>query len=84
MACERGEHGWFLKVRPEKNFQTDHLLHGPEVSAWMTKEVERLQLALSTASEPALADGGALVKDLSGEYPGSDWSNVQARMFLNS
>jgi hypothetical protein len=84
MACERGEHGWFLKVRPAKNFRTDHLLHGPEVSAWMTKEVERLQLALGTASEPALADGGALVKHLSSEYPGLDWSNVRARMFLNS
>ena len=83
LASARGEHGWFLKVRPEKGFRTDHLLKGTEVSAWMTKEIERLQIALGVGPQPALADGGTLVKDLTGEYPDFDWSNARARMFLN-
>ena len=74
IASERGEHGWYLRVRPAKTFRTDHLLKGPEVAVWMSKEIERLQLAMGTA----LADGGTLVDD-----PAID-SDVRARMFLNS
>jgi glycine cleavage system H lipoate-binding protein len=83
VEAEAGEQGWFLKVRPEKIFRTDHLLKGAEVTAWMTKEVDRLEIALGARSQPALADGGALVTDLPREYSGFDWSSVRARMFLN-
>jgi hypothetical protein len=84
VESEGGQHGWFLKVRPAKGFRTDHLLRGPEAAAWMSKEIERLQLAMGSEPEPALADGGALVADLAGEYPGFDLSDVRARMFLNA
>lgn len=78
VACERGEHGWFLKVRPAKGFRTDHLLKGSEVVAWMGKELERLQMAMGQGPEPELADGGTLVSELPVD------ANVRARMFLNS
>ena len=74
IASERGEDGWYLRVRPARTFRTDHLLKGREVAVWMSKEIERLQLAMGTA----LADGGTLVDD-----PAID-SDVRARMFLNS
>lgn len=84
VETEPGERGWYLKVRVPEAFRTTHLLSGTEAAAWMTKEFERLQLALGMDQAPALADGGTLVRDLTGEYPDLDWSSVQARMFLNS
>ncbi len=82
VATEPGDRGWFLKVRVPRTFRPDHLLKGAEAAAWMASELDRLQLAMG--AEAALADGGALVRDLTGEYPDSDWPDVRARMFLNS
>jgi glycine cleavage system H lipoate-binding protein len=77
--------GWTLKVKPAPHFRDDHLLRGAEVAAWMTREIERLELSLGSRSAlPALADGGALVQDLSAECPDVDWSDVRARMLLNA
>ena len=84
VAAEHGEHGWFLKVRAARGFRTDHLLKGSEAAVWMSKEIERMQLAMGAEPEPLLADGGTLVRDLTGEYPDFDWSDVRARMFLNA
>jgi hypothetical protein len=78
--------GWTLKVKPAPDFRDDHLLRGAEVAAWMTREIERLQLSLGAKNtlQPALADGGVLVQDLAAEYPDFDWSDVRARMLLNA
>ncbi len=79
--------GWFLKIRPRletKNPMTfRHLLRGPEVHGWVSRELERLQLQLRAPNTPpALADGGALVPDLMNAVPEADWDGVLADTFL--
>jgi glycine cleavage system H lipoate-binding protein len=69
-----------LRIQPEPQFKTDHLLCGCEVKAWMTKELERLEIALGGV--PALADGGELVADIGREYP--NITDARARMLLNT
>jgi len=75
---------WMLKVRPSAgSLDTRHLLRGAEVKAWITRELERLQLAL--APEPTgatLADGGVLVEDLPRANPSADWDRVYGEIFL--
>lgn len=72
--------GGRLRIQPEPEFKTDHLLCGREVHAWMTKELERLEIALGGV--PALADGGELAPDIGREYP--NVTDVRARMLLNA
>ena len=71
-----------IRVRPDPAFRTDHLLSGNEVTCWLRREFDRLQLALG--AEPALADGGVLVENLPDQYPEFDWDDVRARMLLNT
>ena len=75
---------WLLRVKPEAGkLDTRHLLRGAEVKAWITRELERLQLAL--APEPTgatLADGGVLVEDLPQANPSADWDRVYGQIFL--
>jgi hypothetical protein len=60
-----------------------HLLRGPEVRGWVSREVERLQLQLRPAgTQPTLADGGVLVHGLMDALPESDWNTVLADTFL--
>lgn len=73
-----------IRVRPDAGFRTDHLLSGHEVGCWLRRELDRLQLALGVAADPALADGGALVDNLPEQYPDLDWDDVRARMLLNA
>jgi hypothetical protein len=76
------ERGWYLRVAPESRDFT-HLLRGAEVRPWLTREMERLQLALSMeGAAPALADGGVPVDDISAGYPTTDWDTVCGEMFL--
>ena len=86
VAVEPAGEEWTLRIKPPAKFRTDHLLKGSEVKAWMIRELERLEIALGSRENlmPALADGGALVQDLAAEYPGLAWSDVRARMLLNS
>jgi hypothetical protein len=77
--------GWYLKVKPaatgEMAFR--HLLRGAEVKPWLMREMERLQLALSTeGAAPTLADGGVPVADIAACYPKTDWDAVCGEMFL--
>jgi len=74
------EEGWFLKVRAAGDLR--HLLRGKEARAWMTRELERLQLLLAGNAGPALADGGVPVGDIAAAYPEADWNRVCGRMFL--
>ena len=77
--------GWYLKLRPPA-IPPDlrHLLRGAEVRAWVSTELDRLQLLLSpSAVGPSLADGGELMKDLSQQNPTANWDQVLGRMFLD-
>jgi len=81
--------GWFLKVRPRLDTTNPltfrHLLTGPEVHGWISREMERLQLQLRTPNTPpALADGGTLVPELMNAVPEADWDTVLAETFLEA
>jgi hypothetical protein len=79
--------GWYLKIRPRLDLHAPatlrHLLCGPEVHGWLTREMERLQLQLrAPGTPPALADGGMLLPDLVDALPDADWDSVLADTFL--
>lgn len=79
------DRGWYLRVKPEGTSELTfrHLLRGTEVKPWLMREMERLQLALSTDSgAPTLADGGVPVDDIAACYPKTDWDAVCGQMFL--
>src|SRR3954447_3404869 len=73
--------GWYLRVRPD-SLDMAHLLRGSEVKPWVTREMERLQLALSAEGAPTLADGGVPVADIAASYPEADWDPICGEMFL--
>jgi hypothetical protein len=73
---------WYLKIRPENDDFT-HLLRDGEVRPWVMREIERLELALTSEGAPAtLADGGVPVEDIAANYPKTDWDAVCGEMFL--
>ncbi len=79
--------GWYLKVRPRLDVREPatlrHLLRGPEVHGWLSRELERLQLQLRAPDTvPALADGGVLMPNLMDAVPQADWDSVLADTFL--
>jgi len=81
--------GWYLKIRPRLDVRDPatlrHLLRGPEVHGWLSRELERLQLQLrSPNTAPALADGGVLMPDLMSAVPDADWDAVLAGTFLQA
>jgi glycine cleavage system H lipoate-binding protein len=78
------EAGWYLKVRPlGKKVDTQHLLRGAEVRPWLAREMERLELSLAADGVGlSLADGGAMMEDISKEYPSVNWDSVWGEMFL--
>jgi Glycine cleavage H-protein len=87
IAAGGPKEGWYLKLRPRldvrdpKTFR--HLLRGPEVHGWLSRELERLQSQLRTPdASPTLADGGMLMPDLMDAIPYADWSTVLADTFL--
>lgn len=76
---------WVLRLAPPAGgFETRHLLKDAEVDAWMLREVDRLQLALSAPAAPSLADGGAVMEDLPAAAPEADWDAVWGEMFLEA
>ncbi len=78
------EQGWYLKVKPD-SADDRHLLRGSEVRAWLMRELERLQLALTAeGATPTLADGGVPVGDMAGGCPQADWDAVCGEMFLET
>jgi hypothetical protein len=79
--------GWYLKMRPRLDLQDPktllHLLHGPEVHGWLSREIERLQRQLQAHdSAPTPADGGMLMPNLMDALPRADWNTVLADTFL--
>lgn len=74
--------GWYLRIRPA-SLDLTHLLRGSEVRPWLMREMERLQLTLtSEGAAPTLADGGVPVSDIAAAYPETDWDAVCGKMFL--
>jgi len=87
LAVGTPKEGWYLKIRPRLDLRQPltlrHLLRGPEVHGWITREMERLQLQLRAPNTPpTLADGGALLPDLMEALPEADWDSVLADTFL--
>jgi glycine cleavage system H lipoate-binding protein len=81
--------GWYLKVRPRLDPRDPatlrHLLRGPEVQGWISRDLERLQVQLrSPNTPPALADGGVLMPGLMDAVPQADWTTVLADTFLEA
>jgi len=79
--------GWYLKMRPRLDLRDPltlrHLLRGPEVSGWLSRELERLQLQLGPQNTaPALADGGVPLPGLMDAVPEADWDTVLSDTFL--
>lgn len=76
--------GWYLKLRvPPEMRQWRHLLRGGEVTGWLMRELERLQMELSPAAAgPSLADGGMLVEGLMDQMPNANWDKVLGGTFL--
>ncbi len=79
--------GWYLKMRPRSDLNDRvalrHLLRGPEVRGWISREMERLQIQLRTPdSAPALADGGVLLPHLMDSILEADWDAVLSDTFL--
>jgi glycine cleavage system H lipoate-binding protein len=75
--------GWYLKVQPPEPVNARHLLQGPEVPAWVGRELDRIQLNLhAPGAAPALADGGVLTNGLMDAMPEADWDTALAGTFL--
>lgn len=81
-VVETAGEGYLLRIRPEGEADTRHLLRGREVRAWYLRELERLQLAMGGA--PSLADGGVLVEDVSATLPARTWDTLCAEIFLDA
>lgn len=75
---------YYLKVKPAgEGADVRHLLRGAEIGPWLARELERLQVALSSgAASPMLPDGGVLVEDAPGSLPDADWDAVWGKLFL--
>ena len=73
-----------LKLGPrDEAFDLRHLLTPAEARAWMLREMERLQLALTIDGVgPTLADGGVPVDDLAAAIPPEQLDEVCGLMFL--
>lgn len=89
LAVGGPKEGWYLKIRPRLNPQDPatlrHLLRGPEVHGWLSRELERLQLQLRAPSTaPTLADGGVLLPGLMDALPDAEWDTVLADTFLSA
>ncbi len=86
VAVETGgpQAGFYLRVKPV-NGRVDlgSLLTPSEVSPWLQREIERLQLMMAPGGEAlSLADGGIPVEDLPAACPTADWDAVWGGMFL--
>jgi glycine cleavage system H lipoate-binding protein len=76
---------WFLRVKMDPASSIAHLLRGSEVRPWLTRELERLQLALSDQKVGfSLADGGVPVESMPDAAPKHDWEAVWEEMFLDA
>lgn len=78
-TAPKGE-DWLVRLKPETEPDTRHLLRGREVRAWYLRELERLQLAMGAS----LADGGVLVDDVAAACKPEDWDTLAGEIFLEA
>ena len=79
------QRGFLLRVKPAGALDTRALLTPGEAAAFLARELDRLQLAISGArGVPALADGGLPVGDLSKAIPDEDRDRVLGEMLLEA
>lgn len=80
------EKGWLLRVKADDDpIATNHLLKGTEIKPWLMREMERLQMSITTNGVGVtLADGGELVSDFPQYYLNADWDDVLGQMFLQA
>ena len=79
------EKGFLLRVKPDGELDTCALLCPREAAAFFSRELDRLQLAISGAhGVPALADGGLPVGDLGKAIPEEDRDRVLGEMLLEA
>jgi glycine cleavage system H lipoate-binding protein len=86
-VVEKGspEKGFLLRVKPDGPLDTRALLSGDEAAAFFSREMDRLQLAISGARGVlALADGGLPVEDLGKAIPEEDRDRVLGEMLLEA
>ncbi|MGB2869792.1 MAG: hypothetical protein WBD36_15165 [Bacteroidota bacterium] len=78
--------GWHLRVKPEGDkIDFRHLFGKDELKPWLTREMERLQAALSSRGVGvSLADGGVPVDDMPASYKDADWDAIWGEMFLEN
>jgi glycine cleavage system H lipoate-binding protein len=76
---------WKMKVKMDPTSSVAHLLRGPEIGPWLTRELERLQMTLSDQKVGfSLADGGVPVESMPDAAPKKDWEAVWGEMFLEA
>jgi glycine cleavage system H lipoate-binding protein len=74
---------WLMRIRPDDSAPFAHLLRGREVRPWLSREFEKLQIAMGTGAA-SLADGGVLVEDLSQVCSPNEWERACADLFLET
>jgi len=85
LATGGPQSAWYLRVKPRGPVDLRHLLQGSEVAGWLESEMDRLQIQLGApGSQPALADGGAMMPDLMDSLPQANWDEVLSATFLDA
>lgn len=78
------EEGWLFVVAPTRlKPNLEKLLYGEKNLAWIHYESHRLLELLESTTGATLPDGGAMVNDVYGMFPGLGWDNL-VRQFLRS
>lgn len=75
---------WMLRVKAAPDeVDAGCLLKGGEVEAWLTREMERLQAALSSPGVGlTAADGGVPVADIPKAHTDANWDAIWGEVFL--
>ncbi len=77
--------GFYLQVDPGDDCDLRHLLKGSEIRPWIMRELERLEMILSTENTGiSLADGGEITDNPRSDYPDADWESVTSGIFLEA
>jgi glycine cleavage system H lipoate-binding protein len=75
--------GWLFIVKP-LNLQRslENLILGEATAAWIGEETNRLMALMDTTVGATLPDGGEVIDDVFGHYPGIGWRPLVQEFFL--
>jgi glycine cleavage system H lipoate-binding protein len=75
--------GWLFIVKP-LNLQRslENLVLGEATAAWIGEETNRLMALMDTTVGATLPDGGEIIDDVFGHYPGIGWRPLVQEFFL--